>query len=192
LAQLCGEANMKLEPGRAALFLDRDGTLIYDLQYIADPHSVKPIPGAAEALQVFQRCGYLLIVVSNQSGIGRGLISVRQAQVVHYRFITVLRDAGVEIDDVYYCPHAPDAGCSCRKPSPRLVFEAAQRHGIDLKRSLLIGDQQTDLKTAKNAGVQGFLLQPRPSSGDATELEGTAAGDWDEAVKRAIAQPQHY
>lgn len=183
---------MKPEHGRAALFLDRDGTLIYDLQYLADPRSVKPIPGAAEALLAFKRRGYLLIVISNQSGIGRGLISARQAQVVHDRFISVLREAGVEMDGVYYCPHAPDAGCSCRKPSPRLVFEAAQRHDIDLKRSLFIGDKQIDLETAKNAGLHGFLLQPGLSSGHSTGVEGVAAGDWDEVVKQAIAQPSHY
>ena len=99
-----------------ALFLDRDGTIIEDTGYIRDPDQVRLLPGAASALKALRENGWKLIVISNQSGIGRGLISVADAQAVHQRFLDLMSDAGVTITGSYFCPHAPNEGCNCRKP----------------------------------------------------------------------------
>src|SRR6266481_2579523 len=102
-----------------ALFLDRDGTLIVEVGYPNDPAQVELLPGAADALRELQR-DWLLVVISNQSGIGRGLITPEQATAVHDRFVAEFTAAGVAFAGFYYCPHAPDARCACRKPAPGL------------------------------------------------------------------------
>lgn len=157
------EAQFRTSPesaksGRPAVFLDRDGTLIRDLHYPAEPEKVALLPGTAMALRLLQQRGFALIVVSNQSGIGRGLIAPSQAEAVHRRFTSILGEAGVHLDACYYCPHAPSESCACRKPAPEMVFRAAREQGIDLGRSVLVGDKQSDIETGRNAGVRTILL----------------------------------
>src|SRR2546421_6766843 len=109
---------------RPAVFLDRDGTVIEDLDYPRDPAGVRLLPGAADALLAWRDAGYALVVVSNQSGLGRGIIAPEQARAVHDRFVEVLAAQGIELDGVRYCPHAPWENCTCRKPRPTMLVEA--------------------------------------------------------------------
>lgn len=137
---------------RRALFLDRDGTLIVDVGYPRDPARVELIPGAADALRALQR-DWLLVVVSNQSGIGRGLIAPDEAAAVHDRFVAAFAAAEVAFAGCYYCPHAPDARCACRKPAPGLLLAAAADLDLALPRSVLVGDKPSDLDAGRAAGL---------------------------------------
>src|SRR4051794_3177637 len=110
---------------RPAVFLDRDGTLIEDTGYPRDPDRIRLLPGAAEALRRLEGLGLLLVLVSNQSGLGRGLITQAEAEAVHARLLECLRAEGARLHAAYYCPHAPQQGCPCRKPSPGLLQQAA-------------------------------------------------------------------
>ncbi len=106
---------------RPAVFLDRDGTLVEDVGYPRDPQQLRPLPGAVRALAELRRHGFALVVVSNQSGVGRGILTREQAGRVHQRLVEILAEQGVALDGAYYCYHAPDEGCACRKPSPHLL-----------------------------------------------------------------------
>jgi histidinol-phosphate phosphatase family protein len=136
---------------RKALFLDRDGTLIVDVGYPRDPECVVLLEGAAEALRELQK-SWALIVISNQSGLGRGIITAEQAAAVHERFVALFARAGVWFHGVYYCRHAPEASCRCRKPAPGLIEEAANDLGIDVSASVMIGDKPSDLEAGRAAG----------------------------------------
>lgn len=136
---------------RRALFLDRDGTLIVDVGYPRDPDAVALVEGAADALRALQR-DWALVVVSNQSGIGRGMITEQQAAAVHERFVARFAAAGVQFAGFYYCPHAPDAGCACRKPAPGLLRDATAELGLDLARSVMVGDKASDVEAGRASG----------------------------------------
>lgn len=157
--------------GDRAVFLDRDGTLIDDVGYISDPADVRLVPGAADALQALRAAGFRLVVASNQSGLGRGLITQEQADAVHQRFVEELERSGGQIDAAYYCPHAPEERCDCRKPLPGLIVDAARELELDLERSFMVGNSQVDVAAGKAAGCRTILL-----------AEGSA--DWPEAVRR--------
>lgn len=147
-----------------AIFLDRDGAVIEDTGYIGDPDRVRLLPGAANALLSLRSQGFRLVVVSNQSGIGRGLISSEQAARVHRRFVDLLAEAGVVLDGVHYCPHSPDDNCACRKPSPEMIFRAARELDIDLARSFLVGDKMTDIEAGRTAGCKTIRLGSREAA----------------------------
>lgn len=135
---------------RPAVFLDRDGTLIVDAKYPRDPRLVEPVPGAIVACRQLAK-DFLLVVVSNQSGVARGLVTAAEAAAVNARFLEVF--AAVSFTGVYYCFHGPDDGCSCRKPSPGMLLEAAHDHGLDLGKSILVGDRASDVEAGRRAGV---------------------------------------
>jgi D-glycero-D-manno-heptose 1,7-bisphosphate phosphatase len=147
---------------RRALLLDRDGTLIGDVGYPRDPARVEPLPGALEALRALQ-ADFALVIVSNQSGIGRGLISEAEALAVHDRMIELFGRGGVRFTGAYYCPHAPDAGCACRKPAPGLLLDAARELGLDLAGSIMIGDKPSDIVAGLAAGCQ-YTVRLGPDS----------------------------
>lgn len=147
---------------RSAIFLDRDGTLIKDANYPSDPADVTPVPGVAEALREFRLMGFALVVVSNQSGVGRGFITEAQAAAVDVRFREVFEQAGITFDGVYYCPHSPVAGCECRKPLPGLLHRAAADLGLSLTGSFLIGDKIEDGQAGQAAGAVGMLVTADP------------------------------
>jgi D-glycero-D-manno-heptose 1,7-bisphosphate phosphatase len=159
---------------RPAVFLDRDGTLIEDVGYPRDPEAVRLLEGAPEALAALRRAGFALVVVSNQSGIGRGLVTREEAQAVHDRFVQELRAHGVELDDVRYCPHSPDDACACRKPAAGLLLDSARELDLDLTRSFMVGDKPDDVEAGRAAGCRTVLLG------------GDGAADWDEAVARML------
>lgn len=164
-----------------AVFLDRDGTLIQDPGYPSDPDGVRLVDGAVDALAALRSAGFALVVVSNQSGIGRGIVTPEQARSVHERFVAELAARGVELDDVRYCPHTPDAGCECRKPSPGLLRDAARELGVDLGSSFMVGDKPSDVEAGRRAGCRTVLLAPAPAG----EADFVAAG-WPDAVSYVL------
>jgi D-glycero-D-manno-heptose 1,7-bisphosphate phosphatase len=137
-----------------ALFMDRDGTVMVDVGYPRNPGDVELVPEAPQALARLRELGLKLVVVSNQSGVGRGLVTADEAASVHQRFVEALRAHGVELDAAYYCPHAPDEGCSCRKPSPELLERAARELNLDLGESFMVGDKESDLEAGRRAGCR--------------------------------------
>ena len=138
---------------RSALFLDRDGTLIVDVGYPRDPDGVTLVEGAADALRALQR-DFALVIISNQSGIGRGIIRDYEAAAVHERVIERFQAAGVTFAGAYYCPHAPQDHCRCRKPAPGLIEDAVRELDLDLSRSFMIGDKPSDLDAGRSAGCR--------------------------------------
>jgi histidinol-phosphate phosphatase family protein len=137
-----------------AVLLDRDGTLVLDVPYNGDPERVEPVPGAREALARLRAAGVRTAVVSNQSGIGRGVISAEAAAAVNGRVDELLGPLG----PVLVCPHAPGAGCDCRKPSPGLVYRAAAALGVRPDRCAVVGDVGADVEAAAAAGARGVLV----------------------------------
>ena len=141
-----------------AVFLDRDGTMIVDKGYISHPAQVKLLPGVPEALAVLQGMGFKLIVISNQSGIGRGMMTVRDVDRVNRRVYDLFSERGVLLTDFYYCPHRPEDRCGCRKPKSGLLFQAMKDYQIDAGPSFFAGDKWTDVLAAQGAGVRPVLL----------------------------------
>ncbi|MFE0455754.1 D-glycero-alpha-D-manno-heptose-1,7-bisphosphate 7-phosphatase [Streptomyces sp. NPDC058914] len=138
----------------AAVLFDRDGTLVEDVPYNGDPDLVRPMPGAREALDLLRAAGVPTGVVSNQSGIGRGLLTDADVRRVNERADALLGG----LDTWVYCPHLPGDGCACRKPRPGLVLEAARRLGVDPGDCVLIGDIAADVLAARAAGARGVLV----------------------------------
>lgn len=141
-----------------AVFVDRDGTLIVDVGYPRDPELVEFLPGALNALRRLDQLGFSIVVVSNQSGIGRGLVSKLEAEQVHQRFIDRLEEFGIQLSGAYYCPHAPTDGCDCRKPAPGLIMRAAKDLNLSPEQSFLIGDKSSDVEAGKSAHCRTLLL----------------------------------
>jgi D,D-heptose 1,7-bisphosphate phosphatase len=141
-----------------ALFLDRDGTLMVDVGYPRDPDAVKLIDGAAAALRRASGLGYQLVLITNQSGVGRGLIRPDEYDAVQARLLALLSAEQVKLDAVYVCFHTPDDGCSCRKPAPGLILEAAAARDIDLASSIMIGDKDSDIAAGRAAGTRTLRL----------------------------------
>lgn len=147
-----------------AVFLDRDGTLNEDPGYLGDADKVVLLPGVIEALRKLKNdYNFLLIVISNQSGIARGLITEGQVEAVNKRISELLSENNVEIDAFYYCPAHPDYSseeeCECRKPSSKMIINAAEKFNIDLNKSYIIGDSVVDIETGINAGVKTILVK---------------------------------
>ncbi len=149
----------------AAVFLDRDGTLIDELGYLADPDALRLFPGAADAVAAWNRAGLPVVLVTNQSGVARGLLDEASLARVHARLAGLLGRSGARLDLILHCPHHPTEGeppfrraCSCRKPEPGMLLEAAERLGIDLGASWLVGDAERDLEAGRRAGVRRLLL----------------------------------
>jgi D-glycero-D-manno-heptose 1,7-bisphosphate phosphatase len=150
---------------RPALFLDRDGTVNVDTVHVSLPDTVRLIPGAAAAIARVNAAGIPVIVISNQSGIGRGLFTVEDYERVRARIDALLAAEGAHVLATYYCPHSPDAepACECRKPGPALYRLAAAEHGLDLARSWYVGDRLRDIQPAKTFGGRGVLV-PRDTT----------------------------
>ena len=168
---------------RAAVFLDRDGTIIEDVGYLADPDRVRLLPGAAEAISRLNRAGLLTVVVTNQSGIARGLFDEAAYEATRRRLDRLLADRGARLDAQYHCPHHPDVTgpCECRKPGLRLYRQAADELGIDLSASWWVGDRLRDVYAATALGGRGILLGPAASASF------LAAPDLAEAVTGILA-----
>jgi D-glycero-D-manno-heptose 1,7-bisphosphate phosphatase len=143
---------------RPHLFLDRDGTIIREEHYLSDPGKVALESGVAEALQRFSAAGYLLVVVSNQSGVGRGLISEDDVAVVNARVAELLAAQCVSVSSWHHCPHRPEDGCTCRKPGLSLFEAADALHTVDWHQSFMVGDKASDVQAGLSLGMKAALI----------------------------------
>lgn len=155
---------------RRAIFLDRDGTLNRDFGYVHEISAWEWLPGSIAALKTLQGAGYLLIVISNQSGIARGFYSFEQLKSLEQWVSGQLQKEGIKINAWFYCPHAPDAGCYCRKPKPGMLLTAAEMFAIDLSESWMIGDKISDIEAGRNAGCKCVLLVASACASEITNL----------------------
>jgi histidinol-phosphate phosphatase family protein len=146
--------------GRPAAFLDRDGTIIHDTAFVRDPDDVELLPGAAAAIKTLNERSIPVIVVTNQSGIARGLLTEQDYERVRMRVDKLLTAEGARVDATYHCPHYPEisGACACRKPGPKLYRQAATEHGIDLTRSYYVGDRMSDVEAPLTIGGHGIFI----------------------------------
>lgn len=185
-----------VRPRRPALFVDKDGTLVENVPYNADPARLRFQPGACEALAAFAAAGFALVVVSNQSGLALGRFTHRQFATLRAELRQRLRDqAGVELTGLYFCPHAPGPdgapACHCRKPSPGLLHCAAIQHRLELGASWMVGDTLDDIEAGHRAGCRAILYD---SGGETLWRDGPLRRpdarhtDWDEVVHTVLAE----
>jgi D-glycero-D-manno-heptose 1,7-bisphosphate phosphatase len=150
---------LELNKRPIAVFFDRDGTINEEAGYLSNPEDLSLIKGAAEAVKRLNTLGIKVIVISNQSGVGRGYFSEEDLARVNRRLTELLSYSGARIDAIYYCPHHPEDNCECRKPRPGLLKKAAMEHSVDLGRSYVVGDKNSDVELAGNAGAKGILVK---------------------------------
>lgn len=141
-----------------AIILDRDGTIIYDKVYLNDPKLIEYIPGSFEALRMLRDLGYIFVIATNQSGVARGIVDIKNLYKIH----DIIRDdfarEGVDFAGFYYAPFSVESNDFSRKPNPGMLLQAAKDHNIDLKQSWMIGDRMTDVEAGHNAGTKSILL----------------------------------
>lgn len=173
-----------------AVFLDRDGTIIKDMVYLSKEEDIEIIPEAVEAIKILKNNNYLVILITNQSGIARGYYSVEQFNRVNIKVINIFKEKGAMIDDTYFCPHL-DNGCACRKPNPGMILDAAKEHDIDLSNSFVIGDKNTDIEAGKNAGCRTiFVLTGQENVEDQSVNPDFIAKDALDAAGRIVERGQ--
>jgi D-glycero-D-manno-heptose 1,7-bisphosphate phosphatase len=167
---------MKLRP---AIFLDRDGVIIEDVHYLAAPGQIRLIPGSADSIAALNRAGWVVVVITNQSGVARGLFTQADVEAVHIHLSDLLAGYGARVEAYYHCPHYPTAevvafrvDCDCRKPKPGMLLQAAADLGLDLARSWMVGDRETDLEAGAAVGARTVLVRTGyGSTTDATTLD---------------------
>ena len=143
---------------RPLVLLDRDGTINVDTHYLSRPDEVVLLPGVLEGLRQLQEAGLPLVIVTNQSAIGRGFLTELGLEAIHRRLLTLLSEGGVTIDLIYYCPHRPEEMCNCRKPHPELALRAAAELEGDLHRSFMVGDRPCDIEFGRTIGARTLLV----------------------------------
>jgi histidinol-phosphate phosphatase family protein len=153
----------KYDMKKPCVFLDRDGTLCEDKVYLSDAEGLVVFPDVPEGIRSLKEAGFHLILVTNQSGIGRGFFKEETLQAIHDRLKEMLKENGAGIDAIYYCPHHPEEHCDCRKPRTGLVTKALKDFDIDLSKSFIIGDTDADVELGNRVGVKTILLL-RPSN----------------------------
>jgi D-glycero-D-manno-heptose 1,7-bisphosphate phosphatase len=172
---------------RAAVFLDRDGTLIEDKGFLGDPNGVALLPTVVDALRLLAEHGYATIVISNQSGIARGVLDDAKVRRVNAEIVRRLEDGGLAIDGWYWCPHY-DEGCACRKPEPALVHRAVREHALTLAGAAMIGDRGSDVELGQRVGIPGIAVPgPLPYAGPEPDLRAQTlleAAEW--IVRRGL------
>lgn len=172
---------------RPAVFIDRDGTLTEEVGYVNHPRRLRLLPGSAAAIRRLNQAGVAAVVVSNQAGVARGYFSPEVLAAVNEAMLAQLKAQGAHLDGVYVCPHHPTEGeppfrarCDCRKPRPGLLLRAAAELGLDLERSVLVGDKASDLAAARAVGARAVLV-----------LTGYGLGEWEFRRKTFAAPPDH-
>ena len=162
---------------RPAAFLDRDGTLIEDVNFLTRAEDIRLLPGSIEGMKRLREAGYLLVIVSNQSSVARGMITEPELWRIHARLEQVLAEDGLTLDAAYYCPHHPEGalpeyakGCDCRKPKPGMLLQAAKEHHIALTRSVMIGDSERDIQAGRAAGCRTVRISPGNRSDAAADF----------------------
>ena len=173
---------------RKAVFLDRDDTIIADMVFSTDCAGLRPLPGALEALRRLQDAGYLLIVITNQSGVARGRFSEESLRGFHAHLLRRLEQGGVRLAGIYYCPHYAEGtaaeyafACDCRKPKPGMLLRAARELGVDLKKSWMVGDRPADIGAGRAAGCRTIRVgnadwgeSDAPADFETSDLSGAA------------------
>ncbi|MDQ3643467.1 MAG: HAD family hydrolase, partial [Actinomycetota bacterium] len=168
-----------------AVLFDRDGTLVEDVPYNGAPEQVAPMPGAGAALDRLREAGVAVGVVSNQSGVARGLLTIEQVYAVNRRIEELLGPLGVWV----ICPHGPEEGCNCRKPRPGMVLRAAAQLGVDAARCAVVGDIGADIEAAEAAGARSILVPtPRTLPSEVTRAR-EVASDLASAIRRLLGDP---
>ncbi len=162
---------MNASPHSRAVILDRDGTLHRDTGYLIRFEDFEPLPGVEEALRLLQDKGFRLFVASNQSGVARGFFSLEEVLALNAKIQDFFLKKGIRIEDFAICPHHPDGKaapynvlCDCRKPKPGMLLDLAKRHGLDLARSYMVGDNPRDVEAGVAAGTTGVLIQTHPDA----------------------------
>jgi D-glycero-D-manno-heptose 1,7-bisphosphate phosphatase len=146
-------------PGTKLVILDRDGVINYDsAEFIKKPDEWKPIPGSLEAIARLNQAGYRVVIATNQSGVGRGLLDIVTLNAIHDKMAAALSKVGGRVDAIFFCPHPLDAGCSCRKPKPGLLEDIGRRFNIDMTGVPVIGDALRDLQAAAAVGAKPILV----------------------------------
>lgn len=151
------------------IFLDRDGTTNSDTGYIKTPDELQIFPGAVEAVARLKRAGARVVMITNQSGVARGLFSLETLGAIHAKLRAAFEAGGAPLDGLYYCPHHPDDHCACRKPGTAMVERAVADLGLDLSRAYVVGDQRRDIELARRIGAKGILVTTGPTSAQALE-----------------------
>jgi histidinol-phosphate phosphatase family protein len=141
-----------------AVFIDRDGTINYDTKYVNRPGQFKLLPGAAEGIRLLNQNKIPAVVASNQSGVARGYLTVKTLELIHRKMKVLLKRKGASLDAIYYCPYHPEENHSCRKPEIGMALAAQHDLGLDLSRSYMIGDNQSDMEFAGNMGAKKILV----------------------------------
>ena len=164
------EAFVGDQRGRPAVFVDRDGTIAFDVPYCSRVEDFHLIPGVADAIARLARSGWAIVVITNQSGIARGFFSEETLDAIHKKMQADLSSAGARIDGVYHCPHHPSEGCSCRKPAPSMILQAARELVLDLRRSVMVGDSVSDVRAGQAAGCRTVLIRDGPPRDTFTDV----------------------
>jgi len=167
---------------RPALFVDRDGTVTVEGEWIVHPGALELVPGAAQALRRASDAGYRVVMYTNQSAVARGMITLAQLDAIHDGLRAMLAQEGATLDAIYSCPHHPTEGvgeyrvaCECRKPKPGLLLRAADELNVDLARSWCIGDMMRDLEAGAAAGVRGILVETGKGASELARLRAAAS-----------------
>ena len=170
-----------------AIFMDRDGTVSYEVGYVNHPDRYDIIPGSARAIAKINSSAFLAVVITNQAGVARGYFKEEIILQVHEKLKKLLAGEGAHLDGIYYCPHHPDVGespyrqqCNCRKPGPGLILKAQKELDIDLSRSYIIGDSIKDIEAGSNAGVKGIMV-----------LTGYGKGEYEYNSEKWKVKPVH-
>jgi len=178
---------------RAAFFLDRDGVVIEDRNYLADPGLIRFVPGALETLRELQS-RFRIIIVTNQSGVSRGFFTEGELLFFHRQLVQLLSGHQVFLDAIYYCPHHPTLGrdryrryCTCRKPEPGMIFQAASDFGLDLRRSFIVGDKESDIVAGKRAGLHTVFLCQGSEKSEPSTIADYQVESWTEIVRTTIS-----
>lgn len=181
---------------RVGIFFDRDGTINSEVDFLSRPDELILIPGAAQAIREANRSGAKVFIVTNQSGIARGLLTEEDLEAIHQRLRNLLLEHNAHVDEIYYCPHHPLYGnppykkeCTCRKPSTGMLLKAERRYGIDLKRSYIVGDRCIDMMAGEQAGCGTILVLTGYGAAEREECVSSARVDH---VARDVYQAWQY
>ncbi|MFX1303244.1 MAG: D-glycero-beta-D-manno-heptose 1,7-bisphosphate 7-phosphatase [Promethearchaeota archaeon] len=145
---------------RKAIFLDRDGVINKEVNYLSKPNDFEFIEGSIDALKILKQKGYLIIVITNQAGIAKGFFTEETLESIHSKMTRILKQNNIELDGIYYCPHHPEftGPCDCRKPKPGMILKAQLKYNIDLNNSYMVGDTLNDIETGKSARCKTILV----------------------------------
>lgn len=178
-----------------AVFLDRDGTINREVDYLSDPSQLDLLPGAAQAIARLQRGGFAIVVITNQSGIARGRLTEGDLDKIHGRLRELLAEEGATLDGIYYCPHHPTEGpapyrrvCECRKPAPGMLEDAVRDLELDVSRSFAVGDAPRDLRAAAQLGIPGILVESGKPVSEESRTEFDVCADLAAAAQEILTR----